>query len=60
MKCKNPECNNEVKENEHSRRYGKVFCSNSCCREFYAKQHKEKRKPQNKIKEYNPYGVEEK
>lgn len=38
MKCKNPNCNNEVKFDKQSNwNIRKVFCNNnSCCREFYA------------------------
>jgi hypothetical protein len=37
MKCKNPECNNEVRFDRQNNQFRKVFCSNLCCKNFHLK-----------------------
>lgn len=48
VKCKNPDCKNEVKYDRQNNKLHKVFCSNLCCREYYDKMTRIKRQEKKK------------
>ena len=51
MKCKNPQCNNEVQFDKQNNQSRKVFCSNLCCKEFHTDQKNKRLKEENEEKE---------